>query len=85
MLTEQHETWQRIAMEHVGEIKSVADVIELLGGNAEVARYMGWQPSRVSEIKRRGQMKAQDIRSFVRMAEDKGVISITADLLADLH
>ena len=74
-----------INMSNVDKIRSVADVIEALGGNAEIARYMGWQPSRVSEIKRRGQMKAQDFRSFLRMAEDKGVASITADLLIDLH
>jgi hypothetical protein len=72
-------------MKHVDKIRSVADVIEALGGNSEVARYMSWQPSRVSEIKRRGQMKAQDFRSFLRMAEEKGVEVITADLLIDLH
>ena len=72
-------------MKHVQKIRSVADVIEALGGNSEVARYMNWQPSRVSEIKRRGQMKLQDVRSFLRMAEDKGVEAITADLLIDLH
>lgn len=72
-------------MNYVEEIKTVSDVIERLGGNAEIARYMGWQPSRVSEIKRRGQMKAQDFRSFIKMAEDKGIPEINADLLADLH
>lgn len=72
-------------MNDVAPIRTVPDVIERLGGNAEVARFLGWNPSRVSEIKRRGQMKAQDFRSIVKMAEAKGITEITADLLADLH
>lgn len=72
-------------MNNVEQIKTVSEVIDILGGNAEVARYFGWNPSRVGEIKRRGQMRAQDFRSFVKMAEAKGIPEINADLLADLH
>lgn len=68
-----------------GRFQSVSDVIDALGGCTEIARYMGWQQSRVSEIKRRGKMRARDFRSFIKMAEEKGVPGITADLLADIH
>lgn len=66
-------------------MKTVADIIDELGGNAAVARNLGVKASRISEIKRRNSLPPGFFRPIVSLAQEKGLDWVTADLLADLH
>ena len=66
-------------------IKTVADVIALLGGNAALARMLGVGASTASEMKRRGRIPAEYWRDLVRGARVQGHSQVTADLLMDIH
>lgn len=66
-------------------MKSVADIIDALGGNAAVARSLDVPPSTISEIKRRNSLPSKYFRPIITLAEQKEVAWVTADFLADLH
>lgn len=66
-------------------MKTVADIIDALGGNAVVARFLDAKPSTISEIKRRNSLPPKFFRAIVTLAEQKGIDWVTADFLADLH
>jgi hypothetical protein len=67
------------------DIKSVADVFEIMGGITAVARVLTVGKSTASEIKRRGRIPAEYWRDIIRAAAERGHPEITADLLARLH
>lgn len=66
-------------------LKDVGSVIDALGGNAEVARFLDIGASAVSEMKRRGSIHARYFKPIVEMAEQRGVDGVTVDALVDMH
>jgi len=66
-------------------MKTVADIIDALGGNAAVARFLDVPPSTISEIKRRNSLPSKYFRPIITLAVEKNVDWVTADFLADLH
>jgi hypothetical protein len=62
-------------------MKNVADIIELLGGNAGLARKTGLKPSTVGEMKRRGSIPVEHWPKIIEAAVADGVEGITPETL----
>jgi hypothetical protein len=68
------------------EIKTVPELIDQLGGPAQVSRDLGFPgPSTVSEMKRRGSIQVRHWPGFVELAKRKGILGVNNDALVAMH
>ena len=65
-------------------MNTIADIINTLGGNAEVARMCSKTPSWASECKRRGSIPVEYWPRLIEVAHERG-ISLSADVLMRVH
>ncbi|MGV6875892.1 carph-isopro domain-containing protein [Pseudochelatococcus sp. B33] len=63
-------------------MKTFADIIDLFGGPARIARAIGVTTEHASIMKRRGSIPATYWQRVVSAAEQEGVNGITLDVLA---
>lgn len=66
-------------------MKQVPHIIDTLGGNAQVARYLQVGPSTVGEMKRRHAIPVKYWPRIKEMAQSLDVHGINNDVLVDAH
>jgi hypothetical protein len=62
-------------------MQTASDIINVLGGNAKVADFLGVGPSTVSEMKRRNSIPVEYFPKLVKVAEREGVKALTLEKL----
>jgi DNA-binding transcriptional regulator YdaS (Cro superfamily) len=62
-------------------MKTARDIINVLGGNAKVADFLGVGPSTVSEMKRRDSIPVEYFPAIMKAAEKSGVKALTLEKL----
>ncbi len=69
----------------VKQINSVADLIDALGGPADVGRALHVGYSTVSEMKRRGTISVYRWPAFISLAQEQGICGVSPEFLLNLH